>query len=336
MRAWLSRLTSSSSDKADGAFTDEEMLLGVDHETTQFVAELSRWPMTWIEFPMEIVLQDQRVTFVVEEEMEKGRSPVPLVLSKKQVRHAELMLERVEELRKLRLQLCPRVLDEDLFWAIYFLLTKQHLRSLKLDQEVRLSSGELEVGDAVSSSSSSSSSSGLRVSSKQGKRAWEEVLRENRTRSIYKCILQQGCPDALVRPVLARLLLGDAPPESAARCYARLFGGVWRVPAQVLAPPLFGAALPTLFGAALPPVARRALCALALEHGHVWAPQLPLLLDVLARSALQESELLEAGSTLLKHALQVTHAEKKKMKEPNKHQNNRFLRTMLKLWRPLF
>ena len=105
MRAWLSRLTSSSSDKADGAFTDEEMLLGVDHETTQFVAELSRWPMTWIEFPMEIVLQDQRVTFVVEEEMEKGRSPVPLVLSKKQVRHAELMLERVEELRKLRLQL---------------------------------------------------------------------------------------------------------------------------------------------------------------------------------------------------------------------------------------
>jgi hypothetical protein len=218
MRAWLSGLVQNNIKSERNAFSDEEMLLGVDHETTLFVAELSKWPMTWIEFPLDIVLQDQRlnVAVVAEEKAEKGRAPVPLVLTKKQVRHAELMLERVEGLRNLRLQLCPRVLDEDLFWAIYFLLTKQHLRSLKLDQEIRLSQSEVDVENEAAA--------GLRVSSKEGKRDWNEVLKENNTRSIYKCILQQGLPAELRRRVLGRLLLSDAPLEPLAELYTRSFG----------------------------------------------------------------------------------------------------------------
>ncbi len=205
------------------------------------------------------------------------------------------MLARVASLRELRLALCPRVLDEDLFWAIYFLLTKQHLRALRLQDEVDLSSEEDQNLHQQQQQS-------LRVSIKAGKRDWKEVLQENTTKGIYKCILQQGCPPELQKQVLMRLLVAsDAsePPLLLEESYARLFGKAELVPKSVLKIPLFG----SLDAEPSQASVRRVLCALALSSGHVYAPQLVALLVVLCEAGFDEASMLEAGQQLLRHAL---------------------------------
>ncbi len=291
MRAWLSSHLSKPSEEPP-AFTDEELTLGVDQETVAFVAELARLPVTWIEFPVEIVLEHQRLNVaVVAEAVEPGRSPVPLVLTARQVRHAELMLERVEGLRKLRLQLCPRVIEEDLFWAIYFLLTKQHLRSVKLDQEVRLSDSDLEVPVLRASGSLISSS----------KRSWEQVLEEDATRSIYKCICEQGLPVSLRRQVFGRLLLlKDVPPPPLGEVYGKLFG-VLGPPRSLLSVPSFGCVATD--APLTDKKVRRVLAALALKYEHIYAPQLPLVLSVLAEVFEDEAVLMDAACRLVQHSL---------------------------------
>ena len=298
MRGWLSSMLRSPKGADERTeFTDEELTLGIDHETTVFVAELAQLPMTWIEFPVEIVLQEQRLNVAVvaeAAEQRQGRSPVPLVLTARQVRHAELMLERVEGLRKLRLQLCPRVIDEDLFWAVYFLLTKQHLRSSKLDQEVRLSEGDIEVPALQQSG----------ATIKAGKRDWAEVLKEENSRLIYKCICEQGLPRPLRRQVFERLLVmsGGVPLEPAQQTYQRLFPGPLPPPLSVVAVPSFGCAAGDI---PRDRRCRRVLAALALQHGHVYAPQLPVVLGVLAQDFEDEALLLDMASRLVQHSLET-------------------------------
>ncbi|KAE8699039.1 hypothetical protein F3Y22_tig00110597pilonHSYRG01355 [Hibiscus syriacus] len=48
-------------------------------------------------------------------------------LSEWQERHATLVLTTVEEIKKLRYELCPRVMKERKFWRIYFILVSTHV-----------------------------------------------------------------------------------------------------------------------------------------------------------------------------------------------------------------
>ncbi|KAK8522696.1 hypothetical protein V6N12_056397 [Hibiscus sabdariffa] len=48
-------------------------------------------------------------------------------LSEWQERHATLVLTTVEEIKKLRYEMCPRVMKERKFWRIYFILVSTHV-----------------------------------------------------------------------------------------------------------------------------------------------------------------------------------------------------------------
>jgi hypothetical protein len=61
----------------------------------------------------------------LERKADRVESPVPLLLSSKQVRHAQLVLERSKQLSQLRNDLCPRFMDDDVFWKVYFLLVRR-------------------------------------------------------------------------------------------------------------------------------------------------------------------------------------------------------------------
>ena len=63
-------------------------------------------------------------------------SKVPFVLNSKQLRHATLILERVPELSKLRNFLCPKAMDDDTFWRIYFCLIKNQVKDILDSKEM--------------------------------------------------------------------------------------------------------------------------------------------------------------------------------------------------------
>ncbi len=49
-------------------------------------------PLTWIEFPLDVVLENERLSVSVHEDDKKGRSPVPLILSSRQVKSTQFCL----------------------------------------------------------------------------------------------------------------------------------------------------------------------------------------------------------------------------------------------------
>ena len=63
-------------------------------------------------------------------------STVPFVLNSKQLKHATLILKRVPELSKLRNILCPKAMDDDIFWRIYFSLIRNQIKDALKSEEV--------------------------------------------------------------------------------------------------------------------------------------------------------------------------------------------------------
>jgi hypothetical protein len=97
-----------------------------------YLEELVKHPLTWMEFPMATILEAEGIdlnelhwTPPPDRPLE---CPLPLFLSPEQVRHGELVLEHCPELGHLRNRLCPRVMDDEVFWKIYFLLVRRHVK----------------------------------------------------------------------------------------------------------------------------------------------------------------------------------------------------------------
>ncbi|XWS23047.1 hypothetical protein CRYUN_Cryun29cG0088200 [Craigia yunnanensis] len=92
----------------------------------------------------------QNFPFPVRDESEPSDATTPSSnvrkdLSEWQERHATLVLTNVKEIKKLRYELCPRVMKERKFWRIYFTLVsthvapyeKQYLEEVKQKEEAK-------------------------------------------------------------------------------------------------------------------------------------------------------------------------------------------------------
>ena len=320
---WIKGLLDEEPKPAKPVFTEEERRLGISEESLAFVTELARIPMTWIEFPLDVVLEQQRIVikqvevddkdddvfdeiresldFSLEEEElrksglgERKVCPVPLVLNDVQTRHAELMLGRCKELAKLRHQLCPRVIDDDLFWAIYFVLIKQHLCLYK-DVDPDLVQDELEEPEKV-----------IEVNERKDDilRTWAESLNKD-THTIYKLICRMGLPPQLRLRVWSRLLVLEGEQHVLEEQYERVFGKV--IPNNVAQMPRFQCPLQfqnvvTFFGLDrfTTKCVRRLLSCLALEMGHLNAPLLPVFVVALFSIGFSESRVLDSCLRLLR------------------------------------
>lgn len=76
-------------------------------------------------------------TFRTFEESGTEDSESPL-LSPGQVQHAKLIVQTVDEINELRYVLCPRYMNDQRFWEIYFCLANKHLPNL--DSEININS----------------------------------------------------------------------------------------------------------------------------------------------------------------------------------------------------
>lgn len=106
--------------------TEEELLqYGLNAELVGFLQSLTY--STFSDFPVHTLVPDS----------EKGSGKRPSYkLNPWQERHALLSLKQVEQLHNLRFVLCPRRMDEDEFWMIYFALTKRYLPPEAWEQAV--------------------------------------------------------------------------------------------------------------------------------------------------------------------------------------------------------
>ena len=288
LRSWLGL------DERPVPFSAEERGLGIDAETCVFVRELSLLPMTFIEFPIDVLLESTPVHLAGTREDEVSQFPA---LSERQEKHAQRMLGRVPELQALRRSLCPRVLEDELFWAIYFLLMDQHLSHLRGDEGVV----EPVVAEAPR---------------RCRQYDWNEVLAGRvSSREVYKCLLQRGgIPPERRADMWRRQLCADHHEEdeevindddersqSSKHLYADLVGaneeqqlrGVREVPE------LGGGAGEWLEDERT----RRVLTGLAGRLGaDLWAPQTGRMAYGLMQGGLDEAQVLQSLESLLRHA----------------------------------
>ncbi|CAI9113380.1 OLC1v1013973C7 [Oldenlandia corymbosa var. corymbosa] len=89
---------------------------GVTDDLREFVKEITL--NTFRDFPLEDVSEVSDVPAV---------SNVRQDLTEWQEKHAKLVLATVKEIKKLRYELCPRVMKERKFWRIYFMLVNSHV-----------------------------------------------------------------------------------------------------------------------------------------------------------------------------------------------------------------
>ncbi|XP_022769499.1 uncharacterized protein LOC111312996 isoform X2 [Durio zibethinus] len=88
-------------------------------------------------------------------------SDVPIVsnvrqdLTEWQEKHANLVLSTVEEISKLRYELCPRVMKERKFWRIYFILVNSHVAPYekRYTEDIEQKSVEQVIDEKVKESS---------------------------------------------------------------------------------------------------------------------------------------------------------------------------------------
>lgn len=111
----------SHQQSGSGAQGDPAESVIITAEMKEFASTLCDHPDTFLSFPLDMIPSMA---------LPEGQS-APFVFTRRQLRHAQLMIEAVPALQRLRYQLCPKELTEDQFWQVYFLLTRKRLgRSL--------------------------------------------------------------------------------------------------------------------------------------------------------------------------------------------------------------
>ncbi|KAL3512404.1 hypothetical protein ACH5RR_025121 [Cinchona calisaya] len=113
----LSNLVETSSPTAATAVSEADLVrFGVTEELRDFVKGITI--NTFRDFPLE---DDSEMSDI------PAVSNVRQDLAEWQEKHAKLVLATVNEIRKLRYELCPRVMKERKFWRIYFMLVSSHV-----------------------------------------------------------------------------------------------------------------------------------------------------------------------------------------------------------------
>eukprot|EP01114_Cavostelium_apophysatum_P019152 TRINITY_DN6090_c0_g1_i1.p1 TRINITY_DN6090_c0_g1~~TRINITY_DN6090_c0_g1_i1.p1 ORF type:complete len:310 (-),score=96.79 TRINITY_DN6090_c0_g1_i1:521-1450(-) len=112
------KLNLNRKKEGDESQRDPFSEVGITPTLIEFVDNVCQHPKTFVDFPLE----------------ENDRALADIPLSEWQVRHAELMLKKVESLGRLRFKLCPSQMKEDHFWKIYFMLAKNKIGPIDLSK----------------------------------------------------------------------------------------------------------------------------------------------------------------------------------------------------------
>ncbi|XP_039121240.1 uncharacterized protein LOC120257983 [Dioscorea cayenensis subsp. rotundata] len=113
------RRGSASSEEKKGSSDDEWIMeeFGVTEQLCEFVSGFN--VSTFKDFPLQD-RSEEPISATVTSTVRKD-------LTEWQERHASLVLSKVKEISQLRYTLCPRLLKEQQFWRIYFLLVKTYV-----------------------------------------------------------------------------------------------------------------------------------------------------------------------------------------------------------------
>jgi len=114
--------------------TDEQKRkLGITPVLLDFVQNIADHPSTFTDFPIDTAEGPQPAKSIDAESFK---------LTRRQARHAKAILSMVPKLQKLRHDLVPKYLIEDVFWQVYFLLITSKTKDLDWECDEELSDEE--------------------------------------------------------------------------------------------------------------------------------------------------------------------------------------------------